>query len=122
MLLNVIISGTVGSLKISSRFVPVFHGRFSSPCFQRLSGPVRILKHSNKILISCLHPDHPIRDQEIESVSYKVSEKVDHSKNKVSGKRKRGGQVKLDASKKIKIYRIVFFSFYKKHRQSWQSK
>lgn len=66
--------------------------------FKRLSGPVRILKHSNKILISCLHPDHPIRDQEIESVSYKVSEKVDHSKNKVSGKRKRGGQFLQETS------------------------
>ena len=58
-----------------------------------------------------MHPDHPIRDQEIESVSYKVSEKVDHSKNKVSGKRKRGGQVKSDASKKDKDLSNRIFQF-----------
>ena len=60
--------------------------------FKRLSGPVRILRHSNRILVSCLHPDHPIRNEVIESVSFKISDKVNHANNKVSGKRKKGGQ------------------------------
>ena len=73
--------------------------------FKRLSGPARILKHSNKILISCLHPDHPIRSRvnEVEYLTFKVSEKVDHSKNKVTGKRKKGGQVSF----KAKAYKLV---------------
>lgn len=66
--------------------------------FKRLSGPARILKHSNKILVSCLHPDHPIRKEEILKVSYQVSEKLDLSKNKVSGKRKKGGQFLQETS------------------------
>ena len=60
--------------------------------FKRLSGPVRILRHSNRILVTCLHPEHPIRAEVIESVSFKISDKVNHANNKVSGKRKKGGQ------------------------------
>ena len=71
--------------------------------FKRLSGPVRILRHSNRILVTCLHPEHPIRQQEIESVSYKISEKVDHSNNKVSGKRKKGGQFLQETSPILSI-------------------
>ena len=51
------------------------------------------MKHSNRILVSCLHPDHPVRKQTILKVSYKVSDKCDRGANKVSGKRKKGGQV-----------------------------
>lgn len=60
--------------------------------FKGYSGPARVLKHSNRIVISCLHPDHPVRSQTIKSISFKVSEKCDRAANKVSGKRKKGGQ------------------------------
>lgn len=60
--------------------------------FKGYSGPTRILKHSNRILISCLHPDHPVRKQTIKSVTYQISEKCNRAANKVSGKRKKGGQ------------------------------
>lgn len=43
-------------------------------------------------MISCLHPRHPVRKQTIKSISYQISEKCNRAANKVSGKRKKGGQ------------------------------
>jgi len=63
------------------------------------SNDVCILRHSNRICLVTLAPSHPIlaEKKKVTSVSFKVTEKVDRSLNKVSGKRKRGAQW-LDAS------------------------
>jgi len=60
--------------------------------FSGHSGPARVLRHSNRILVSCLHPEHPVRNQTIKKVTFQISEKCDRGSNKVSGKRKKGGQ------------------------------
>lgn len=69
-------------------------GTFEQCCESSNLNDIQILRHSNRICLITLAPTHPIisQNKKISSVSFKVSEKLDRSDNKVSGKRKRGGQ------------------------------
>ena len=50
-----------------------------------------VLVHSNKLFVICVAPSHPLiaEKKEITSVSFKVSENVDHLENKAGGKFKK---------------------------------
>lgn len=55
---------------------------------------VCLLFHSNKICLVTMAKNHEIfnRDTPVKAINFQISEKVDRSNNKVSGKGKRGGQ------------------------------
>lgn len=73
--------------------VSLSSGKLDSPMIPNRND-VRILFHSNKICVVTLAPSHAamVTKAAIRSVSFKVSDKCDRFKNKVSGKRKRGAQ------------------------------
>lgn len=54
-----------------------------------------VLFHSNKMCVVTLAPSHPILKlgKEVVEINFQVSTKVDRSKNKVSGRGKRGAQI-----------------------------
>ncbi|XP_062518070.1 protein Abitram-like [Corticium candelabrum] len=54
-----------------------------------------VLQHSNRMCVLCLAPSHPIvcnKDVQVTKVDYKVTNRLDRTKNKVVGKRKKGAQ------------------------------
>lgn len=55
---------------------------------------MQILRHTNRICLVKLAPSHPIiaQNKKIESINFKISDKLDRLSNCVSGKRKRNAQ------------------------------
>ncbi|XP_008216590.1 protein Abitram [Nasonia vitripennis] len=79
-------------------YFPTVTERYLTPYYQldaqKPGDDFCILIHSNRVCMITLAPSHPIlqENKTIESCNYKVSEKLDRTKNKVSGKAKHGAQ------------------------------
>lgn len=77
---------------------PTITERYFTPYYKlnirELADDIRILVHSNRICMLSLAPSHIILQsgRKITKVDFKVSEKLDRSRNKVSGKSKHGAQ------------------------------
>uniref|UniRef100_A0A6V7LC61 Protein Abitram n=1 Tax=Bracon brevicornis TaxID=1563983 RepID=A0A6V7LC61_9HYME len=78
--------------------LPSVTDRYFTPYYkinvQRPNDDICIRIHSNRICMLTLAPSHPIfkENVKIESISFKVTEKLDRAANKVSGKGKHGAQ------------------------------
>lgn len=72
--------------------------RYFTPYYRmnirKLNDDICIRIHSNRICMISLAPSHPLFDKNciIDNISFKVTEKIDRSDNKISGKGKRGAQ------------------------------
>ncbi|XP_015118807.1 protein Abitram [Diachasma alloeum] len=67
---------------------------------QKCLDDICIRIHSNRICMLTLAPSHPVlqKDRKIESISFKVTDKLDRAANKVSGKGKHGAQPLQESS------------------------
>lgn len=75
---------------------PTITDRYFTPYYRidvRMPGDdVCVQVHSNRICMITLAPSHVIFEKPIDKVTFKVSDKLDRSLNKVSGKGKHGAQ------------------------------
>lgn len=91
------ISDMLEEVEYSGRF-PTITERYFTPYYKldvrEPADDVRILVHSNRICMLSLAPSHVAlqNGRTITKVNFKVSEKLDRSRNKVSGKGKHGAQ------------------------------
>lgn len=91
------VSGMLDGVKYDGNF-PTVTERYFTPYYkmnvQSPGDDICIRIHSNRICMLSLAPSHVILqgDKEIKKVDFKVSDKVDRSLNRVSGKGKHGAQ------------------------------
>lgn len=82
------------SIPLLASYPSVVERYFTRRCVQNDGNDVCLLFHSNKICLVTLAKTHKVFKQNVavKAVNFQISEKLDRTNNKVSGKGKRGGQ------------------------------
>ncbi|XP_063992204.1 protein Abitram [Diachasmimorpha longicaudata] len=84
--------------------LPSVTDRYFTPYYkvdvQKSLDDICIQMHSNRICMLTLAPSHPVlqKGRKIEAISFKVTDKLDRTTNKVSGKGKHGAQPLQESS------------------------
>ncbi|XP_050534615.1 protein Abitram [Daktulosphaira vitifoliae] len=80
-----------------------FECRYAINVNGKLNQDYRVLIHSNNLFILTIAPSHILMGNVIEKIDFQVSDNTDRSKNKMSGKGKRGAQVVQAGSTLFKV-------------------
>lgn len=80
-----------------------FECRYAINVNGKLNQDYCVLIHSNNLFILTIAPSHVLMGNVVEKIDFQVSDSTDRSKNKMSGKGKRGAQVVQAGSTLFKV-------------------